>query len=157
MAATGFSRGLFPALAIMTSLAMANLAAPARAETTPPPTSPVVQSIVESSPAVTSTTHVGRSAKVLHRRRVAQARHRARPLDLDRPALAGVVLVEPLAPAIERPRPTVPMPAFFIDGVVADFTTPPPPVVCQHRPQDTSLPDPRLYRETPLACAYDTN
>jgi hypothetical protein len=65
------------------------------------------------------------------------------------------VLVEPIPSPFRRRGPIVPMPAYFIDGVASAFTTPPPPIHCQRRRPDPSLPDPRLYREVPLVCADD--
>jgi hypothetical protein len=91
------------------------------------------------------------------RRHVAHYRHHGRPIDVERPALAGVLLIEPIPTRIDPPRPTVPTAAYFVDGIASAFTTPPPPVVCERRRPDRSLPDPRLYREVPLQCGYDIN
>ncbi len=89
------------------------------------------------------------------RRRVARRHRREAPLDVERPALAGVLLVEPLPPRFQGPRPIVPTPAYFVDSFVSAFTIPPPPIVCHRRPRDPDLPDPRFYREVPLACTPD--
>jgi hypothetical protein len=119
-----------------------------------PKASPVVDTIAGSHPALevhrTPSHHAARPV----RRHFARY-HDRRPIDVERPALAGVVLVEPIPPRVEAPRPMVPMPAYFVDGIASAFTTPPPAVVCERRPRDRTLPDPRLYREVPVECGYD--
>ena len=88
------------------------------------------------------------------RRRLAHHRRGSAP-GVERPALAGVLLVQPVLPRREPPRPIVPTPAYFVDGFVSAFTIAPPPLVCRRRPRDPDLPDPHLYREVPLACEPD--
>ena len=147
------------ALGVVASPALAQT--PAGPQPTLPPVSPtkaspVVDTIAESRPPLvvrkTASPHAARPA----RRHLAHHHsHDSRPIDVERPALAGVLLVEPIPPRPEAPRPIVPMPAYFVDGIASAFTTPPPPVVCERRRPDPLLPDPRLYREVPLACGSD--
>ncbi len=94
---------------------------------------------------------------------VAHSRHRHRyyagapvPLDLERPALAGVTLLRPLPPPIDPPHIVVPLPAYPLEAVAAAYLTPPPPIVCHRTPRIRDLPDPRLYREETLECEPDT-
>lgn len=90
--------------------------------------------------------------RAVHTRRLHQYRL---VLGVQRPVLAGVRLVTPLAPPVKAPDTRVVAPAYVFDSVFADLTTPPPPIVCQRRPRDPDLPGPRSYREVPLACHYD--
>jgi hypothetical protein len=113
--------------------------------------SPVVDTIAESHRALEVHRHAARPAH----RHLARDHHNKRPTDVERPALAGVLLIEPIPPRTEAPRPIVPMPAYFVDGIASSFTTPAPAVVCERRPRDRTLPDPRLYREVPVECGYD--
>jgi hypothetical protein len=120
------------------------------------PASPVVDTIAATAPREISvhknpTKRVAQASDRHHPRH----RHDRRPINVERPALAGVMLVEPLPPRIEAPRKMVPTPAYFVDGIAAAFTIPPPPIVCERRPRDRTLPDPRLYREVPVECGYD--
>jgi hypothetical protein len=101
-------------------------------------------------------------AKVQHKaarrpRLVARARRHPHIAGIVRPALAGVLLAEPVPGPFKSPQPPVIAPAYLFDSLAADFTTPPPPLVCGHRPRDPSLPDPHLYLEVPVACGYDIN
>ena len=77
------------------------------------------------------------------------------PLEFDRPALAGVTLLQPLPPAPQPPHIVVPLPDYPLDTVAAAFLTPPPPIVCHRTPRLRDLPDPGLYRETTLVCEPD--
>lgn len=117
------------------------------------PGSPIVEQIVgaERQPLVVHR-HAARSA-LLRRRRIAH--HIQVPRDLDRPALAGVELLAPLPPPSEPPHLTVPMPAYPLDNIATDFTTPPPPIVCHRTRRDPDAPDPHLYREVPVVCEPD--
>ncbi|WP_158810288.1 hypothetical protein [Beijerinckia sp. L45] len=119
-----------------------------------PKASPVVDTIAGSHPALEVHRMPSHHAARPVRRHFARYHDRA-PIDVERPALAGVVLVEPIPPRVAAPRPMVPMPAYFVDGIASAFTTPAPAVVCERRPRDRTLPDPRLYREVPLECGYD--
>ena len=118
--------------------------------------SPVVDSIV--GPPVLEVRKQVALPRERHKplpRHLARLHRRGRALPLERPALAGVFLVEPIEETVAPPRPIVPMPAYFVDGIASAFLTPPPPVVCERRRRDRTLPDPRLYREVPVACSYD--
>jgi hypothetical protein len=118
--------------------------------------SPVVDTIAAPAPLrIDVRKAAARHAAQAAHRHVARYHHHGRPIDVDRPALAGVLLVEPIPPRIAPPRPMVPTPAYFVDGIASAFTTPAPAVVCEHRPRDRTLPDPRLYREVPVECGYD--
>ena len=119
--------------------------------------SPVVNTLAIPRPALDVRKSTPKHAARPARRHVAHYRHHGRPIDVERPALAGVLLIEPIPPRTDPPRPTVPTAAYFVDGIASAFTTPPPPVVCERRRPDRSLPDPRLYREVPLQCGYDIN
>ena len=81
--------------------------------------------------------------------------HRHVPLDLERPALAGVTLLQPLPPEPQPPHIAVPLPAYPLDTIAAAFTTPPPPIVCHPTRRLRDLPDPELYRERTLQCEAD--
>jgi hypothetical protein len=99
-------------------------------------------------------------AKVQHKaaprpRLMAQLHRHPHGPGLARPALAGVVLVEPVPGPFKGPQRPVIAPAYLFDSLAADFTTPPPPLVCEHRPREPGLPNPHLYREVPVACHYD--
>ncbi len=138
------------------AVAPASLPPPVAGKPSKAQPSPVVDSIAggqkPGADAKPPTQKAGRPA----RKRLARRYRREPPLDdVDRPALAGVALIEPLPPRREGPRPIVPTPAYFVDSFVAAFTIPPPPVVCRQRPRDGDLPDPRIYREVPVACSPD--
>ena len=115
--------------------------------------SPVVDSIAAGSKPTPELKREKTSRS--KRRHVAHHRRYAVPVDVERPALAGVLLAEPVPPPIRAPRPIVPMPAYFVDSLVSAFTIAPPPLVCRPARRDPDLPDPHLYREVPLACAPD--
>ncbi len=129
------------------------LPAPAAIKSPPPKAqpSPVVDSIAVGPKAAPRARETSRPARkrMAHRSRLDAVRA------IDRPALAGVLLVAPVPPLAEPPRPIVPMPAYFVDGLVAAFTSPPPPLVCEPRRRDTRLPDPHLFREVSVACRPD--
>jgi hypothetical protein len=120
----------------------------------PKPDSPVVQTLVggnASGPLVVR--------KRASRRVVAHSHHHHYvsrvPRDLERPALAGVTLLQPLPPAPQPPHIAVPLPAYPLDTIAAAFTTPPPPIVCHPTRRIRDLPDPELYRERTLVCEPD--
>jgi hypothetical protein len=117
--------------------------------------SPVVDTLAVPRPALEIRKTAAKHAARPTRRHVVHYRHHGRPIHVERPALAGVLLVEPIPPRIAPPRPIVPTPAYFVDGLASAVTTPPPPVVCERRSPVRSLPDPRLYREVPLQCGSD--
>ena len=116
----------------------------------PKPGFPVVQSIMG-----------GGTPLVVRRHAHAAPHHRSHhhyasaPLEFDRPALAGVTLLQPLPPAPQPPHIVVPLPDYPLDTVAAAFLTPPPPIVCHRTPRIRDLPDPGLYRETTLVCEPD--
>ena len=119
----------------------------------PKPGSPVVQSLVGSGkPALVVHKHLARERPRHHR---FYARHVPVPLDLERPALAGVTLLQPLPPVPPPPHDVVPVPAYPLETVAAAFLTPPPQIVCHRTRRIRDLPDPRLYREETLACEPD--
>jgi hypothetical protein len=148
-------------LALLLAAGM-GVASPVLAETSrlvavaTPGESPVVQNISGDAPRVLD---VHKAAAPRHprpaRRHVARLHHHGHLPPVARPGLASVVLVEPIPGPFKRRGPIVPMPAYFIDGIASAFTTPPPPIHCQRARPDPSLPDPHLYREVPLVCAYD--
>ena len=119
----------------------------------PKPGSPVVQSLVGG----------GKAALVVHKHLAGgrprhhrfYARHLPVPVDLDRPALAGVMLLQPLPPVPQPPHDVVPVPAYPLETVAASFLTPPPPIVCHRSARVRGLPDLQLYREEALACEPD--
>ena len=119
----------------------------------PRPGSPVVQSLVGS----------GQTPLLVHKQ-AKHAHHRIRqhyarapvPADLERPALAGVTLLQPLPPPQPQPHIVVPLPAYPLESVAAAFLTPAPPIVCHRTARIRDLPDPRLYREETLDCEPDT-
>ncbi len=123
----------------------------------PSGSSPVVESIVgKSQPPLEvhkRPAHPMHAAG--HRRLRHYARLRAVPPDVDRPALAGVELLQPLPRPGEPPHFVVPTPDYPLDTIAAAFLTPPPPVVCHDVRRDPYLPDPRLYREQTVACEPD--
>ncbi|MBE7220316.1 MAG: hypothetical protein INR64_17740 [Caulobacteraceae bacterium] len=118
----------------------------------PKPGSPVVQQLVGGGgePLV-----VRRHAARPHGHARYVVRHRPVPLDLERPALAGVTLLQPLPPAPQPPHVVVPLPDYPLDTVAASFLTPAPPIVCHRTPRIRDLPDPRLYKEETLVCEPD--
>ncbi len=99
---------------------------------------------------------VRKKGAVAHSRRRAYAGRAPVPVDLERPALAGVTLLRPLPPPIDSPHIVVPLPAYPLEAVGAAYLTPPPPIVCHRTPRIRDLPDPRLYREETLECEPDT-
>lgn len=162
------SPGVATALLVGVSL----VGAPARAEPTPPSLSaaqpslppagpsspqkcgsPVVNSIVGARRAPLEIRK--RAAPIITRRHHHFARRGHAPLDLDRPALAGVELLLPLPAPAEPPHIVVPLPAYPLDSVASAFLTPPPPVVCHRTPRVRDAPAPRLYREVTLDCRPD--
>ncbi len=147
-------------------------AAPAQAQPSPPtsadaqPTlpAPVAGGLPTASPIVGG----GRGTQPLTVRKRTAAHHRAPRHrlahvagygagsdDLDRPALAGVELVTPIPHPIQPPHHTVPVPGYPLDNFITFYTTPPPPVICQHVPRDPDAPDPHLVRERTVVCAAD--
>ena len=122
----------------------------------PKPGSPVVQTLVgrDGEGPLVVRKRAGRIA--FHPHHYA-GRHYARhvPLDLERPALAGVTLLQPLPPAPQPPHIAVPMPEYPLDTIAAAFTTPPPQIVCHPTRRIRDLPDPELYRERTLECEPD--
>ena len=152
------------ALAIV--CAVSGMTAPAGAQTTPQssssaqpvlpqtkPGSPVVEGLVgQSQPPLEVRKHASRQST---HHAIRHARRHPAPLDLERPALAGVELLQPLPRPGQPPHITVPLPAYALDEVVTPFLTPPPPVVCHPVRREADLPDPRLYREVTVACQPD--
>ncbi len=120
----------------------------------PKPDSPVVQTLVGGSegPLV-----VRKRSRRIASHPYHHARHYVQrvPLDLERPALAGVTLLRPLPPAPQPPHIAVPLPAYPLDTIAAAFTTPPPPIVCHPTRRIRDLPDPELYRERTVQCEPD--
>ena len=121
----------------------------------PKPGSPVVQTLVGGGgqPLVVRKRARRVASHPHHEARRGYARHA--PLDLERPALAGVTLLQPLPPAPQPPHIAVPLPAYPLDTIAAAFLTPPPPIVCHPTRRIRDLPDPELYRERTLECAPD--
>lgn len=121
----------------------------------PKPGSPVVQQLVGGGgrPLVVRKHAARVSHAHAHPRYV--VRHRPVPLDLERPALAGVTLLQPLPPAPQPPHIVVPLPAYPLETVAASLLTPAPPIVCRRTPRIRDLPDPRLYKEATLVCEPD--
>ncbi len=118
-----------------------------------PPVSPLIQrTIGAGAKPAEARKHASRHAQLRHH--VAH-RYRAVPLDLERPAVAGVTLLVPLPRPEEPPHLTVPLPAYPLDSLATYVTTPPTPVVCHHVPREPGLPDPELYRERTLQCQPD--
>ena len=118
------------------------------------PGPPIVQSIVGPSPPSTLEVRKAPARHVAARREHA-ARHHARPVEIDRPALAGVQLLRPLPPPGQPPHFVVPTPAYPFENFVTAYTTPPPPLFCHPTRLDPNLPDPRLYRERAVTCEPD--
>lgn len=121
-----------------------------------PPGSPIVDGIVETGrPAL----HVRKGAEHVaagHRHhRVRLARRRVYGPPIERPALAGVELLAPLARPPEPPHLAVPMPAYALDSVATALFEPPPPITCRRTPRRPDLPDAGLAREVTLACVPD--
>lgn len=166
-----------PGLAIAASLlagavlagapARAGPRSPAAAQPTLPPAAPAATT-KPSSPVVESIVGKPRTPLEVHKHaahaRKAPRRHLVRrghvrgghvPMDLERPALAGVELLLPLPPPGEPPHIVVPLPAYPLETLAASFTTPPPPIFCHPTRRDPNLPDPRLYREVTVACEPD--
>ena len=142
-----------------TAVAQSTPPQPAAAQPTIPqpigqakPGSPVVESLVDS--AKQRPLEVRKHASHVARRHSRYA-HRHAPLDLDRPALAGVELLQPLPRPGPPPHLTVPLPAYPLDGIATALTMPAPPVVCHPTRREPGLPDPQLYRERTLACEAD--
>ena len=141
---------------------------PARAQTTPQdssspqPTLPASGSLT-TSPVVDSIVGRPQPALEVHKRPMhatrRHVRHYARarpvPLDLNRPALAGVELLVALPPPGQPPHIVVPAPDYALDTIAAAFLTPAPPIICHDVRRDPDLPDPRLYRERTVACQPD--
>lgn len=161
-------RPLRPALAALVAFAALSTTTPANAQANaapaaaapafpepslPPPSSPSAAATGKAAPALD--VHKAPAHRTHHR--YARRHHpRGVAVAFDRPALAGVALAAPLPPLVEPPRPIVPMPAYFIDGIASALTIPPPPLVCGDRPRRPDLAhNPRLYREQPVACDYD--
>lgn len=168
-----FSRSFRRDLSGVVALAvLLGSAASARAQTTPfqpsaaqpvlppgggsKPTSPVVESLMDQTPAVLEVRkrhrHHARHETTGHRR-VAHNRAPSRPLD--RPALAGVELLQPLPRPGQPPHIAVPVPGYPLDSFITAYTTPLPPIVCHPTRRDPDLPDPRLYRERAVICEAD--
>lgn len=119
------------------------------------PTSPVIERIVrEKQPPLDVRKGARRVVVARPRPRYARPRYAGRDSGrvLERPALAGVVLVAPLVPPPEGPHVTVPTAAYPVETVVARFTTPPPPIRCHPTRRDPYAPDPHLYKEVPVQC-----
>ena len=143
------------------SAAQPNLApgAPVRPKAVPfapaKPGSPVVQQLVGGGAPLVVRKHMARERA--HPRHLARhfARRRPVPFDLERPALAGVTLLQPLPPAPQPQHIVVPLPAYPLETVAASFLTPAPPIVCHRTPRIRDLPDPRLYKEKTLVCEAD--
>lgn len=119
----------------------------------PKPGFPVVQSIMGGGPAPLVVRQQARVAQ--HHRSHRHYAGASTPLEFDRPALAGVTLLQPLPPAPQPPHIVVPLPDYPLDTVAAAFLTPPPPIVCHRTPRIRDLPDPDLYREATLVCEPD--
>jgi hypothetical protein len=117
------------------------------------PDSPVVESLVDPMSRRPLEVHK-------HPRHIA-ARHRHyahrfhTPIDLDRPALAGVEVLQPLPRPGQPPHLAVPLPAYPLDEIATALTMPPPPIVCHPIRREPGLPDPHLYRERTVACEPD--
>ncbi len=123
----------------------------------PPPSAPnpsVVQTIVGPGQAASNVrgTH---PRHVAARRRHHLVRRRDEPLDIDRPALAGVELLRPLPPPGQPPHFVVPTPAYPFENFVTAYTTPPPPLFCHRTRREPDLPDPHLYQERAVVCEPD--
>lgn len=74
----------------------------------------------------------------------------------DRPALAGVELLENLPHPLQPPgHIVVPLPAYPLENFAAFYTTPPPPVVCHPAPRDPYAPNPHLLYQRPVICEAD--
>ncbi len=155
-----------PALSSATFLILSTLAvgwSTARAETVTPsersaehvdskPGPLIVQTIVGPP----STLNVSKApARRLSQRRKHVAHYRSAPIDVDRPALAGVELLRPLPPPGQPPHFVVPTPAYPFENFVTAYTTPPAPLFCHPTSRDRDLPDPHLYRERPVTCEPD--
>ena len=163
------SHRLLARTALAACLVVTAIASGARAETTtyqpaaPQPTLPTSGVPKSGSPSLsddqTLEVHVRKGAEHVRRH---QARGRSHHLvryrttpPIERPALAGVELLQPLPRPDEPPHIVVPLPAYVLDPVFLPFTTPPPPVVCHPTRRDPDLPDPRLYRERTVVCEAD--
>lgn len=91
-----------------------------------------------------------------HTRHLSHRAHYAYHQPFDRPALAGVELLENLPHPLQPPNHiVVPLPAYPLENFAAFYTTPPPPVVCHPAPRDPDLPNPHLLYERPVICAAD--
>ncbi len=118
------------------------------------PNPPIVQTIVgPGQPASDVRKAHPRRVAIHHRHRLAG--RRGEPLDIDRPALAGVELLRPLPPPDQPPHFVVPTPAYPFENFVTAYTTPPPPLFCHPTRRDPDLPDPHLYRERAVVCEPD--
>ena len=154
---------------LVTAFTLALTAIPAHADKTPPTPSSAQPVVPPGAGAATSgsplvETIVGRPRPKLVVRKQAErsrlfgryyARRRQVPVDVERPALAGVEVLAPLPPPAEPPHIVVPMPEYPLDAIIAPFLTPPPPVVCHHTRRVRDVPDPNLYREVTLDCLPD--
>ena len=122
------------------------------------PTSPVVESLMDQRPPVLEVRKAHRHARHAswtHHRHFSHFRERAPVRDLERPALAGVELLQPLPRPGEPPHLNVPLPGYPLDSFITAFTTPLPPIVCHPTRRDPDVPDPRLYRERTVTCEAD--
>lgn len=94
--------------------------------------------------------------KEAHRRaRHRHQRHYAAAEPVERPALAGVQLLENLPHPIQPPHIAVPTPAYPLENFATFYTTPPPPVICHRAPRDPYVIDPHLLYEKPVICEAD--
>jgi hypothetical protein len=159
----------FFVLATIVPLAAAFGQAGARAETTPPqpasaqPSLPrPIQGIELPSSGVAGggsngghkgalTVHKHAAARMRHHRHVASGLEEP----VERPALAGVTLVQPIPHPNQPPHFTVPVPAYPLENIAGFYITPPPPVICHRVRRDPDAPDPHLYREVPVVCEAD--
>jgi hypothetical protein len=142
----------FIAGAALLCVPMAAAVAASPQPTVPPPDSPVVEQLARSTAPHGAGKPPKHQPAAHHRHRVAGWRV---PRFVDRPALAGVELLEPLPPPGEPPHIIVPVPAYPLESIAASLTSPPPPVMCHRVPRDLDAPDPRLYREVPVRCEPD--
>ncbi len=155
------------ALAVAAALTLGGAPARAQGASTPPessaaqptlpppsaPNPPIVQTIVGPGQPALDVRKTPPHRVATRRHRV--ARHRSEPLDIERPALAGVQLLRPLPPPEQPPHFVVPTPAYPFENFVTAYTTPPAPLFCHPTPREPDLPDPRLYRERTVICEPD--
>ena len=155
---------------LVVAVAFVTMAGAALAQTTPQspsspqpvlpqqkPGSPVVESLVGQPPLdVRKPAYAPLSPRPARHMRQARLRHvHPAPLDLDRPALAGVELLAPVPHPVEPSHIMVPTPVYVFDELATPFLTPPPPVVCHNVRREPGIPDPHLYREVTVACVSD--